>query len=90
MLTSGMDVGEQDGRFVGSYALQIPRRDAPREEQYMFFWLHFDRMSLDLRDQYSVLTSLYMPHYLLKVRVALIRVLLMPQTCSRHCTERVW
>eukprot|EP00049_Salpingoeca_infusionum_P009768 m.165988 g.165988 ORF g.165988 m.165988 type:complete len:1012 (-) comp14438_c1_seq7:229-3264(-) len=63
---TGMDVGEQDGRYIGNYALQMQNPGDSRQQQYIHFWQHFDRMASDLGDKLSSLTSLYMPHYLLK------------------------
>jgi hypothetical protein len=62
----GMDVGEQDGRYVGRYASQVPPA-LSRQQQHLYFFRHFDRMAEDLGDKLSCLTSLYMPHYLMKV-----------------------
>jgi hypothetical protein len=61
-----MDVGEQDGRYVGGYANQVLHLNAPRQDQYLYLWRHFDRMSADLKDKLSALTSVYFPHYLIK------------------------
>eukprot|EP00056_Hartaetosiga_gracilis_P010520 m.155878 g.155878 ORF g.155878 m.155878 type:complete len:919 (-) comp13331_c0_seq4:210-2966(-) len=63
---TGMDIGEQDGRYVGRYASQLPVQDVSRFEQYVNMFRYFDRMSFDLGDKLSVLSSLYMPHYIAK------------------------
>ena len=80
-----MDVGEQDGRYAGGYANQIARRDASRQEQYVYLWRHFDRMSADLKDKLSALTSVYYPHYLVKVRMFFER----QATVVTHALRRV-
>eukprot|EP00047_Mylnosiga_fluctuans_P021373 m.103995 g.103995 ORF g.103995 m.103995 type:complete len:986 (-) comp8873_c0_seq1:47-3004(-) len=64
-LWTGMDVGEQDGRYIGRFAPEV-LAGLPRGEQYLAFFRHFDRMAMDLGDRLTALTSLYMPHYLLK------------------------
>ena len=64
---TGMDVGEQDGRYIGGYAYQYPPQNASRPDNYLYFYRHFQQMTNDLGHTVSALTSLYMPHYLLKV-----------------------
>jgi hypothetical protein len=72
----GMDVGEQDGRYIGGYAPQIvpssfPRvteeqTSASRFQQYMYFQRHFQRMCDELGNKMSTLVSLNFGHYFLK------------------------
>ncbi len=62
----GMDVGEQDGRYVGGYAKLLWPPDAPRFEQYLNFQRFFERMTNDLGSRMSALVSLNFGHYFLK------------------------
>ncbi len=62
----GMDVGEQDGRYIGLYAPQMYPTSASRLEQYFNFQRHFQRMTDDLGNKVSALLSLNFGHYLLK------------------------
>lgn len=62
----GMDVGEQDGRYIGGYASQMQPRSASRLEQYFNFQRHFQRMCDDLGNRMSTLVSLNFGHYFLK------------------------
>jgi len=62
----GFDNGEQDGRYIGSYAKQqCPMRQG-RFDQYLNFQRHFERMCGDLGDHMSALVSLCFGHYFLK------------------------
>jgi hypothetical protein len=67
LTSSLMSVDVQDGRYIGGYAYQYPRQNTTGIEQYLYFYRHFQRMTDDLGHFVSALTSLYMPHYLLKV-----------------------
>ncbi len=62
----GMDVGEQDGRYIGGYASQMAGISNDRVAQYLNFQRHFERMGDDLGNRLSVLVSLNFGHYLLK------------------------
>ncbi len=62
----GMDIGEQDGRYVGGYARQLCPVSADRVEQYFHFQRHFERMGDDLGNKLAVLVSLNFGHYFLK------------------------
>jgi hypothetical protein len=44
----GMDVGEQDGRYIGGYAEEMAATSDSRFEQYLNFHQHFERMTEDL------------------------------------------
>lgn len=62
----GMDVGEQDGRYIGGYAAQMIPTSASRFQQYLNFQRHFQRMCDDLGNRMSTLVSLNFGHYFLK------------------------
>jgi hypothetical protein len=62
----GMDVGEQDGRYIGGYAPEMSPSGGDRFEQYMNFHRHFERMTTDLGSRMSTLVSLNFGHYFLK------------------------
>ena len=62
----GMDVGEQDGRYIGGYASQMYPTSASRLEQYFNFQRHFQRMTDDLGNKVAALVSLNFGHYFLK------------------------
>jgi hypothetical protein len=62
----GMDVGEQDGRYIGGYAGQMHPRSAGRLEQYLNFQRHFQRFCDDLGNRMCTLVSLNFGHYFLK------------------------
>ena len=62
----GMDVGEQDGRYVGGYAPQVYPVSGDRFEQYLSFQRHFQRMCDELGNKMSTLVSLNFGHYFLK------------------------
>ena len=62
----GMDVGEQDGRYIGGYAGQMYPASADRFEQYLNFHRHFERMCDELGNKMSALVSLNFGHYFLK------------------------
>ena len=61
----GMDVGEQDGRYL-AYAPMLWPPDAPRTEQYLNFHRHFERMTNELGNKVCALVSLNFGHYFLK------------------------
>jgi len=62
----GMDVGEQDGRYVGGYAPGGYPIGDDRVAQYLRFQRHFERMCDDLGNRMSALVSLNFGHYFLK------------------------
>ena len=62
----GMDVGEQDGRYIGGYADQAFPILSNRFDQYLNFQRHFERMGDDLGHKLSTLVSLNFGHYFLK------------------------
>jgi hypothetical protein len=62
----GMDVGEQDGRYIGGYASQMHPISTDRVEQYLNFQRHFERMCNDLGNRMSTLVSLNFGHHLIK------------------------
>ena len=62
----GMDVGEQDGRYIGGYASQMSGISGNRVEQYLNFQRHFERMGDELGNKLSTLVSLNFGHYLIK------------------------
>jgi hypothetical protein len=61
-----MDVGEQDGRYIGLYAPQMYPTSASRVEQYFNFQRHFQRLTDDLGNKVSALLTLTFGHHLLK------------------------
>ncbi len=62
----GMDIGEQDGRYIGGYAPAMHPISGHRFEQYLAFQRHFQRMGDELGNRLSTLVSLNFGHYLLK------------------------
>ncbi len=62
----GMDVGEQDGRYVGGYATQMYPISDDRVAQYLNFQHHFQAMTDELGNKMSTLVSLNFGHYFLK------------------------
>lgn len=62
----GMDVGEQDGRYIGGYASQMYPVSRDRFAQYLNFQRHFERMCDELGNRMSTLVSLNFGHYFLK------------------------
>ena len=62
----GMDNGEQDGRYIGRYAPELYPASAGRQEQYLNFQRHFERLTGDLGNKMSTLVSLNYGHYFLK------------------------
>jgi len=62
----GMDVGEQDGRYIGGYANQMYPVSRSRFAQYVNFQRHFERMCDSLGNRMVALVSLNYGHYLLK------------------------
>lgn len=62
----GMDVGEQDGRYIGGYAPQMVSSSSSRFQQYLSFQRHFQRLCDDLGNRMCTLVSLNFGHYFLK------------------------
>ncbi|MGB9597334.1 MAG: hypothetical protein ACPL7B_13720, partial [Candidatus Poribacteria bacterium] len=62
----GMDVGEQDGRYIGGYAPQMVPSSADRFHQYLYFQRHFQKMCDELGNKMCTLVSLNFGHYFLK------------------------
>ncbi len=62
----GMDVGEQDGRYIGGYAPQMLPASAGRFRQYLNFQRHFERLTTELGGKMATLVSLNFGHYFLK------------------------
>lgn len=62
----GMDIGEQDGRYIGGYAPQMQPASADRFEQYLNFHRHFERMCDDMGNRVTTLVSLNFGHYKVK------------------------
>lgn len=62
----GMDVGEQDGRYIGGYAGQMHPISQDRVEQYLNFHRHFQRMTDELGNRMATLVSLNFGHHLIK------------------------
>ena len=62
----GMDNGEQDGRYVGSFAPSAYPLGADRKQQYFNFQRHFQGMCDNLGNKMSTLVSLNFGHYFLK------------------------
>jgi hypothetical protein len=62
----GMDNGEQDGRYVGSYAGQMVPYGTDRAEQYLNFQRHFERVGDLLGNKMATLISLNFGHYFMR------------------------
>ena len=62
----GMDNGEQDGRYVGSFAPRMYPLGADRKQQYFNFQRHFQEMGDRLGNKMATLVSLNFGHYFLK------------------------
>lgn len=62
----GMDIGEQDGRYIGGYAPQMYPISNDRVQQYLNFQRHFQRMTDELGNKNATLVSLNYGHYFLK------------------------
>ena len=62
----GMDIGEQDGRYIGGYASQMLPVSDNRFEQYLNFQRHFEHMGDALGNRLTALVSLNFGHYFLK------------------------
>jgi hypothetical protein len=62
----GMDNGEQDGRYLGSYAIEFYPSSSDRFEQYLNFHRHFERLTGQLGNKMAALVSMNFGHYFLK------------------------
>lgn len=62
----GMDIGEQDGRYVGSFAPYVQRPGEDHLQQYFNFQRHFQKMGDELGNKLAALVSLNFGHYFLK------------------------
>lgn len=62
----GMDNGEQDGRYVGSFAPRMFPVGGDRKQQYFNFQRHFEEMGDQLGNKMATLVSLNFGHYFLK------------------------
>ncbi len=62
----GMDNGEQDGRYIGSFSNQIYPRTNNRNLAYFLFQRHFEQLGDDLCNRLATLVSLNFGHYFLK------------------------
>lgn len=62
----GMDNGEQDGRYVGSFAPRMYPAGADRKQQYFNFQRHFQELGDQLGNKMATLVSLNFGHYFLK------------------------
>ena len=62
----GMDNGEQDGRYVGSFAPRMYPLGVDRLHQYFNFQRHFEEMGNQLGNKMATLVSLNFGHYFLK------------------------
>jgi hypothetical protein len=62
----GMDNGEQDGRYVGSYAVEFYPSSKDRFQQYLNFHRHFEGLTNQLGSKMAALVSMNFGHYFLK------------------------
>ena len=62
----GMDIGEQDGRYIGSYAYEQLPMNVDRKHQFFNFRDHFKEMEDILGPRLVALVSLTFPHYMAK------------------------
>ena len=62
----GMDIGEQDGRYIGGYADQAIPLNQDRRLQFLNFRSHFKGMEDILGPKLVALMSLTFPHYMAK------------------------
>lgn len=58
----GMDVGEQDGRYVLSYSSQMGYPDASHKEQYLNFQRHIQKICDDLGNKMVTLLAITLAH----------------------------
>ena len=62
----GMDIGEQDGRYIGSYSVEMMPQGQDRKYQFLNFRDHFKGMEDILGPKLVALNSLTFPHYMIK------------------------
>lgn len=62
----GLDNGEQDGRYIGSYAPMMCPNTQNRSKQYINFCDYFDRLCDDMHHYLVALCSLNYGHYFAK------------------------
>jgi hypothetical protein len=62
----GMDNGEQDGRYIGTYAEEMQPSSGTHFDQYLNFRRHFSRLTTELGGKMATLVSLNFGHYFLK------------------------
>ena len=62
----GIDNGEQDGRYIHATAERQCPSPLSREEQYLMFQRHFQKLCDELGNQMTALVSLCFGHYFLK------------------------
>jgi hypothetical protein len=62
----GMDMGEQDGRYVLAYAASMYPASAGRFRQYLNFHRHMEKISDDSDNKMATLVAITYGHYLVK------------------------
>jgi len=62
----GMDMGEQDGRYVIGYSSQMYPSSADRRQQYLNFQRHAQEIEAESGNKMAVLTAITYAHYFLK------------------------
>jgi hypothetical protein len=62
----GMDMGEQDGRYVIGYSSQMYPSSADRRQQYLNFQRHAEEIEAESGNKMAVLTAITFAHYFLR------------------------
>ncbi|MGA1978893.1 MAG: hypothetical protein ABSG89_13735, partial [Bacteroidales bacterium] len=62
----GMDMGEQDGRYVIAYTNQMYPSSADRRQQYLNFHRHMEKITDECGNKMAALTAITYAHYFLK------------------------
>jgi len=62
----GMDMGEQDGRYVIAYAAEMYPASGDRLQQYLNFHNHMEGIGNDLRNKMATLVAITFGHYLVR------------------------
>jgi hypothetical protein len=62
----GMDMGEQDGRYLLAYARAMYPAAGDRTKQYLYFHKHMSKIANDMRNKLATLVAVTYGHYLLK------------------------
>lgn len=62
----GMDMGEQDGRYLMAYAEQMYPSSGDRFNQYLYFHNHMGRIADDMLNKMATITAVNYAHYLVK------------------------